>query len=190
MQQIVQRQPLSANLLLNRSWCPDRVIIENIRLKPFRNPRKLPADTTEADNAHRLIAQLAHLERLSCPNPLSCVQSVVVERQFFEDRQNEENGVLGYGWRVGSAVIGNRHPELLEKLQVDPFIAGTQHLKQLEMFCRVQFVLGGIARIGQHEVRPRYFLQARVGWRALLQKIHTKARRQLLIDHVNHFGRD
>ena len=98
--------------------------------------------------------------------------------------------MLGHGWRVGSAVIGNRYPEFLEKPQVDPFIAGTQHLKQLELFCRVQLVRGGIARIRQNEVCLRYFPQARVGWRALLQKIHTKARRQLRIDHVNNFGRD
>ena len=85
--------------------------------------------------------------------------------------------MLSHGWRVGSAVIGNRYSELLEKLQVDPFIACAQHLKQLELFCRVQFVFGGITRIGQNEVCVRYFVQARVGWRALLQKIHTKARR-------------
>ena len=86
LQQSVQRQPLGTNLLLNRSRCPDRVVIENIRLKPLRNPRKLPADAPETNNPHRLAAQLAHLEGFSCPKPLPLVQSVVVEGKFFEDR--------------------------------------------------------------------------------------------------------
>ena len=98
--------------------------------------------------------------------------------------------MLSHSWRIGSAVIGNRHPELLKKIQVDPFIARTQHLKQLELFCPVEFVGRRIARIRQHKVGVRYFLQSRVGWRALLQKVDEKARRQLLIDHVNNFGRD
>ena len=97
--------------------------------------------------------------------------------------------MFGHGWRVGSAVIGNRHPEFLEKLQVDPFIARAQHLKQLELFCRVQLVRGRITRIGQNEIRPRYFLQSYSGGRALLQKIYEKAGWQSLIDHVDNFGR-
>ena len=88
LQQIVQYQPFSTDLLLNSSWCLDRIVIENVCLKPFRNPRKLPADAAEPNNPHGLIAQLAHLERFSCPNPLSFVQSVVVEGKFFEDRQD------------------------------------------------------------------------------------------------------
>ena len=73
LQQIVQRQPLGTDLLLNNSWCPDRIVIENVCLKPFRNPRKLPANAAEANNTHGLIAQLAHLEGFSCPEPLSFV---------------------------------------------------------------------------------------------------------------------
>ena len=158
------------------------VVVDDVHVERGGPPRDLLADGAEADDAEGLALQLVGTVRREIPHaPLAGHHVAVVPGELAVDREHQHQGVLGHRHRVGAAVVGHRHPRPLRRRHVEPVVAGTDQLHQLEARGRLEELaveLGArephvVADLGQRGGELR---RARVGHDHLEAGRHEAAR--------------